>query len=125
MIASPRSRGRRRPGLARRLGAVLRQRCPKCLYGPVFTGIATMHERCPLCEHKFEREEGYFLGAMYASYFLSIPLLGLLTVLVHELLVPGWRWEFAVLFACLPYLLLTPLVYRYARILWMHIDRPL
>jgi hypothetical protein len=24
-----------------------------------------MHERCPACGLKFEREDGYFLGAMY------------------------------------------------------------
>lgn len=110
--------------MGRRLWAVLRQRCPKCLHGRVFTGIATMHGRCPVCGHKFEREEGYFLGAMYASYFLSIPLLGLLTALVHWLILPGWRWEPAVFLACVPYLFLTPAVFRYARILWMHIDAP-
>ena len=36
-----------------------------------------MRERCPVCSLKFEREEGYFLGAMYISYSLA-----LLTVVV-------------------------------------------
>jgi uncharacterized protein (DUF983 family) len=112
-------------GFARRLWAILTQRCPNCLRGRVFIRVATMLERCPVCGHKFEREEGYFLGAWYASYFLSIPLLGLLTVLVSYFLVPTWRLEFAVLLACVPYLLLTPFVFRYARIIWMHIDPPL
>ena len=31
-----------------------------------------MHEYCPVCGLKFEREEGYFLGAMYISYGLAL-----------------------------------------------------
>ena len=27
-----------------------------------------MYERCPECDLKYEREQGYFLGAMYFSY---------------------------------------------------------
>jgi hypothetical protein len=34
----------------------------------VFHGLMSMYERCPNCDHKFEREAGYFYGAMYASY---------------------------------------------------------
>jgi uncharacterized protein (DUF983 family) len=110
--------------LTRRLWAILSQRCPRCLRGRVFTGLATMLDHCPVCDYKYQREEGYFLGAMYASYFLSIPLLGILTLLVHWLFLPGWRWEFAVLAACLPYLFLMPLVFRYARVIWLHVDAP-
>jgi uncharacterized protein (DUF983 family) len=114
----------RMAALARRLWAVLCQRCPRCLRGPVFTGFATTLDHCPVCRYRYQREEGYFLGAMYASYFLSIPLLGILTLLVHWLLLPNWRWEFAVLAACLPYLFLMPFVFRYARVIWLHVDAP-
>jgi uncharacterized protein (DUF983 family) len=110
-------------GLAARLWAILCQRCPKCLRGRVFVRVATMLDRCPVCEYQFEREPGYFLGAWYASYFLSVPLLGLMTLGLSFVL-PGWRLEFVVLLACVPYLFLTPLVFRYARIIWMHIDAP-
>src|ERR1700722_1369519 len=103
--------------------AILRQRCPNCLEGQVFHGVLAMHDRCPNCGHKFAREAGYFLGAMYASYFLAIPLLALLAFLINWLILPGWRPENAVLVAVVPYtLFVTPLVYRYSRILWMHSD---
>jgi uncharacterized protein (DUF983 family) len=111
-------------GVGARLGAVVRQRCPRCLQGRVFTGLTTMLDRCPVCGHRFEREPGYFLGAMYASYFMSIPILGLLTVLIGWLLLPSWSLEWVVPVACVPYLFLTPLVYRYARVIWMHMDPP-
>jgi uncharacterized protein (DUF983 family) len=105
--------------------AILRQRCPNCLEGRVFHGLTAMYEHCPQCGHKFAREAGYFLGAMYASYFMAIPLLSLLALLIHWLILPDWRLENTVLVAILPFLLIVPLVFRYSRILWMHIDPPM
>ena len=37
-----------------------------------------MHERCPVCDLKFEREAGYFLGAMYVSYGLALVIIALI-----------------------------------------------
>lgn len=31
-----------------------------------------MHESCPVCGYKFEKEPGYFLGAMYVSYGMTV-----------------------------------------------------
>src|SRR5436190_14514542 len=55
--------------------AILRGVCPRCRQGrifakPMWRGILAMHERCPVCGLKFDRESGYFLGAMYFSYLL-------------------------------------------------------
>jgi len=111
-------------GLARRLKAILLQRCPKCLKGRVFSGVVAMRPRCPVCDHQFEREPGYFLGAMYASYFLAIPILALITLAIYFLLLPNWLPENVVLLAAVPFLLLVPSVFRYARVIWMHIDAP-
>lgn len=110
--------------LGKRLQAIFLQRCPRCLQGKVFTGSFAMAETCPVCGHRFEKEPGYFLGAMYVSYFMSIPLLGLLTLLSSLFVVPSWPLEYAALLAGVPYLLLVPLVFRYSRIIWMHIDPP-
>ena len=41
-----------------------------------------MNERCPHCGLKFEREQGYFLGAMYFSYGIATVVIVLLAVLV-------------------------------------------
>jgi hypothetical protein len=41
-----------------------------------------MNERCPYCGLKFEREQGYFLGAMYFSYCIATVAILLLAVLV-------------------------------------------
>jgi uncharacterized membrane protein len=33
-----------------------------------------MHERCAVCQLRFEREQGYFLGAMYINYGVTVVL---------------------------------------------------
>ncbi|MCE2454048.1 MAG: DUF420 domain-containing protein, partial [Nitrospinae bacterium] len=45
--------------------------CPRCPE-PLFTGPFRMHERCPGCGYLFEREQGYFVGAIYINYAITI-----------------------------------------------------
>jgi hypothetical protein len=81
-----------------------------------------MNPHCPLCGLQFEREPGYFLGAMYFSYPLSVPILGF-WILVWHLLLPSWRIEFAIAVAAVSYLPFMPLVYRYSRVFWIYLER--
>lgn len=41
----------------------LAKRCPLCGGGRLFRRWFTMRERCPRCGHRFDRDEGFFLGA--------------------------------------------------------------
>jgi len=104
------------------LAAILRQRCPRCLKGAVFGGLLTVRERCDVCALKFEREPGYFVGAMYVSYALAVAVMALLFLLIRRLR-PLWP-DFAVVCAALPlFLPLVPLIIRYSKIIWLHLDR--
>ena len=80
-----------------------------------------MHERCPVCGLRFEREEGYFLGAMYISYALAVPLMALWVVLFWRL--TDWHLEKLVLAAALALVPCAPLLTTAARVLWIHFDR--
>jgi len=80
-----------------------------------------MYERCPACNLKYEREQGYFLGAMYFSYLLSIPPVLVLVLLLWWL--TGWRFDVVLMAAFVAYLPLVPLVTRLARVLWLYLDR--
>lgn len=51
------------------------RRCPNCGSGRVFRHWWTMKERCPRCGMKFEREEGFFLGAFVVNFGLVLILL--------------------------------------------------
>jgi len=80
-----------------------------------------MHRECPVCGLKFEREPGYFLGAMYFSYMLSIPPVLVLMLLFWRF--TAWRIEAVVIAAFVAYLPLVPLVTRFARVVWIYVDR--
>jgi uncharacterized protein (DUF983 family) len=108
--------------LRTRLWAVLRGRCPRCGVGQIFRGQFAMNERCPACDLRFEREQGYFLGAMYFSYALSLPLIGA-ALLVVSLLLPSVAWEWRVPLAGLAAVPFVPWLFRASRILWIHFDR--
>ncbi len=68
------------------------------------------------------REEGYFLGAMYVSYLLASVFLVPFYFLIVTLF-PGWNSTVAAVVAMLPYLPLTPAVFRYSRVVWIYLDR--
>src|SRR5437763_2972656 len=92
---------------------LLRQRCPRCRRGPMFRGLFTMNDPCPVCGLVFQREEGYFLGAMYVSYVLASALL-IPSYFLAAALFPTWGSMAVALVALVPYLPLTPLVFRYS-----------
>ncbi len=78
-----------------------------------------MHTACPVCGLVYEREPGYFTGAMYASYFIGvfITLPFWMTMLVGGASLTA---VLAVAFAILA--LATPISFHYSRVFWMHID---
>jgi Protein of unknown function (DUF983) len=80
-----------------------------------------MHERCPACGLKFEREEGYFLGAMYISYGLALAIIGLLTALVWAF--TRWRLEKTVAAGLVLFLPTVPILTRLSRVLWIYFDQ--
>ena len=56
----------------RLLSRGLRLRCPRCGAAPLFHGPFAMHAHCAHCGLPFEREPGYFVGAMYVNYAITI-----------------------------------------------------
>ena len=80
-----------------------------------------MNELCSVCDLKFEREQGYFLGAMYISYGFALALIALFTFLLWVL--TRWRLEKTVLGAIILFVPLTPTISRLSRVLWIYLDR--
>jgi len=80
-----------------------------------------MHQRCPVCGLKFEREEGYFLGAMYISYGLALVLILLLAALLW--IVAGWSLQRAVIGGLLLFLPLVPSLTFLSRVVWIYLDQ--
>jgi len=62
------------------LGRGLLKRCPICGTGTLFTRWFRMKERCPGCGYRFEREEGFFLGAYVINLAIAQTLVILLAI---------------------------------------------
>ena len=60
--------------------AILALRCPRCLKGRVWRQFVAMNPTCPECGLVFERESGYFAGAMVVSYGLAVPILAAMVI---------------------------------------------
>lgn len=58
---------------------ILKNECPNCSKGKVFRnglinfglGFPKMNDNCPNCNFKFEKEPGFFFGAMFVNYALG------------------------------------------------------
>jgi hypothetical protein len=79
-----------------------------------------MYECCPVCDLKFEREEGYFLGAMYISYGLALGTIALIAVLLWA--ATGWPITKDSIWAVVLFLPLAPSVSLLSRVLWLYLD---
>ena len=106
--------------------SILRQRCPRCRAGTIFRysifrGFPKMHDRCPVCDLKFDREPGYFLGAMYVSYALGIVIVALFAALLWWL--TGWWITKDTIWAVVLFLPLAPTITLFARVLWIYLDQ--
>jgi hypothetical protein len=80
-----------------------------------------MLDRCAVCHLKFEREEGYFLGAMYISYGLALIIIALITVILW--LVTSWGIVKDIVWAIMLFLPLAPMLTLYSRVLWIYLDQ--
>ena len=80
-----------------------------------------MNQRCPFCDLRFEREPGYFLGAMYFAYLMGLPTAGVLILIAWY--VTRWTFWHSMALAMVFYLPLVPAIFRYSRVLWLHWDR--
>ncbi|MGZ4822882.1 MAG: DUF983 domain-containing protein [Terriglobales bacterium] len=100
--------------------------CPRCRRGPIFNGsifrgFPRMHRACPVCDLRYEREPGYFLGAMYISYGLAVPLMVLFFLLFWRL--TEWRFTTLMLASFLALLPFTPGLTLLSRVLWIYLDQ--
>ena len=95
-------------------------RCPRCGAQSLFRGWFAMHERCTVCQLRFEREQGYFVGAMYINYGVTAVL-----ALAGYYALEWWgRLSFGQqLGLWCGFSIVFPLFFfRYARSLWLSFD---
>jgi uncharacterized protein (DUF983 family) len=109
-----------------RLYSVVNGKCPRCHEGDIFVyknpykklAFKKMYEKCSVCGQAYEPEPGFYQGAMYTSYAVSVAIcfvlggLLLLTSLKAEVIL-------GILFFVL--LLLMPVIFRISRLIWLNL----
>lgn len=108
------------PGVGALLVRALRLRCPACGRGRLFDGWFAMLAHCPVCDFRYEREQGYFVGAIYVNFALTV-LVGLVPVVAADI---AWGLTLAQQLAiALPLMVIVPVVgFRWSRSLWLMVD---
>jgi hypothetical protein len=84
-----------------------------------------MNEKCPACGLAFSREEGYFMGSTYISYTIAVAAIFVIAGVLHVTVAPRWPLTRLLALASILFAPLIPATFRYARILWIHLDRRL
>lgn len=78
-----------------------------------------MHPDCNHCALQFEREYGYFLMSIFIAYVIDMLILLPIGIWQFQQRVPSGQ-SIATLLTLL--VILTPLSFRYSRIVWLHLD---
>jgi len=106
--------------IRRILGRALRLRCPRCGRSALYRGWFAMCEQCAACGLRYEREQGYFVGAIYINYAVTV------AIAAGGVLVLDWTIGLSLaeqLVIGIALGALVPVVFfRYARSLWLSLD---
>ncbi len=109
--------------------SIVNNKCPKCHEGDFFKSghsydlknFTKMYNNCPVCDENFEPEPGYYFGAMYMSYAINVAVMVAVWVGSELLFKDGIGIWWLVLFSILLGLALTPLTFRWSRLMWINI----
>lgn len=107
----------------RLLARGFRRQCPRCGAGDLFPSLLTIHDPCPRCGLIFEREEGYWLGAMIVSFAIIEAVFGAAFVLTMVVTWPDVPWTGLLIVGLVVTAIFPFLISPWTRTLWMALDR--
>lgn len=110
-----------------KINSIIDMSCPRCQESKLFTDsnpynfntLFDMPEHCPSCGLKFISEPGFFYGAMYVSYGVSVAhMISMYVALL--VLYPSFSITFYLILGIGTLLLLTPYYFRLSRAIWIN-----
>ena len=111
-----------------KLYSIFKNRCPHCQEGHFFLldnpykklgQFDKQHKHCKVCNENFEREVGFYYGAMYVNYGITV-ILGLIWFSLFYFFIGFSAMIFLLSFSAL-LLVLLPWVFRTGRLLWINL----
>ena len=109
------------------LYSIIHCKCPRCQGTDLFIDnnpyhvgkLLDMPDRCPACGQDFQIEPGFYLGAMWVSYPVVVFLLIVFILVAHFLL--GMHMVGSFVYSTLLLVLMSPILIRYSRVVYLHI----
>lgn len=101
----------------------LQGKCPRCGHGAVFKysilniHFAAMNDSCPNCKATFQPEPGFYFGAMFISYAITVAIMVACSVVLW-LFFEASENVYSITFVAVAFLFM-PLSYRWSRLLWL------
>ena len=106
--------------------SILKQKCPRCNEGDFFVSSAydlknagKIYENCSVCGLKYEKEIGFYYGAMYVSYAFQVALFVTLWT-SFNLFIPSATIGVQITVILLATLLFSPYLYALSKITWIN-----
>lgn len=107
-----------------RLRSLFQYKCPSCESGEVYEekGILKfkMHSTCSNCGHKYEKEPGFFYGAMYVSYALGVAQI-VATFVICQFFFDDVFDPLMLPFMIGILIVMAPINYKFSRVIWMYL----
>lgn len=108
--------------------SIFQMRCPQCRQGKIFhshtydfKNIGNMHKQCDKCGKNYSPEPGFYFGATYVSYALTVAVSFCTFWAVFPFL--GFSWDIVNTYLIIigaVLVVLTPLLYRLSRTIWLY-----
>jgi len=106
--------------------AIVSCKCPRCRQGDMFafnslmpSKFSKVNEKCSHCGLRFEREPGFFTGAMYVSYAFNVAIVVAVFVALNILQIDNLVLSIVLVMGII--IGLVPVFFRYSRVLFLHI----
>lgn len=108
------------------LNSVVNNKCPRCHKGHVFLvknpyrlkKLFNMYSRCNHCNLEYEREPGFFFGAMFVSYALAAGWF-MVWYAIQNFFLNLDTLQFAIGLVS-SIVIMSPLSLRWSRLIWMN-----
>ena len=108
------------------LYSVFANKCPRCHKGKVLSSsnplkissLLDTEKTCSHCNLKYEKEVGFFTGALYVSYAMMSGMF--IVAYILQLTVLDWDTSNFALFMLVLILLSFPFIARWSRLLWLN-----
>jgi uncharacterized protein (DUF983 family) len=108
--------------LATVLARALRRRCPACGIGKPFAGWFRMTARCPHCRHHYEREAGYWVGALIMNTAVTEAIFGVVFIGVAVVSWPNVPWVPLLIVGAVINVAVPVFFYPLSKTTWVAVD---